>query len=73
MGYKTDVVACLLSVSLVLEALYAWNFWSVPGEGYSFSHHRRALHYREHFVTKLGISSPSYARACCGTHVPYGR
>jgi uncharacterized membrane protein YphA (DoxX/SURF4 family) len=46
----------LLATSLVLEALYAWSWWKIPGNPDSFSHHRRAIHYREHFVTNVATA-----------------
>jgi len=56
LGFETAVVARMLSASLVLEAFYAWAWWTTPGDGYSFAHHRRAIHYREHFVTNLATA-----------------
>ena len=46
----------LLAASLTLEALYAWSWWRIPGEVDSFAHHRRAIHYREHFVTNMATA-----------------
>ena len=46
----------LLALSLVLEALYAWSWWRIPGDPTSFAHHRRAIHYREHFVTNVATA-----------------
>jgi len=56
LGFETVAVARLLSGSLVLEAFYAWSWWTIPGDGYSFAHHRRAIHYREHFVTNIATA-----------------
>ena len=56
LGCKTETVSRLLAVSLVLEALYAWSWWTIPGEAHSFAHHRRAIHYREHFVTNIATA-----------------
>ena len=56
LGVKTEVVARLLALSLVLEALYAWSWWRIPGDPTSFAHHRRAIHYREHFVTNIATA-----------------
>ena len=45
------------AASLILEALYAWAWWSVPGtHAFSFAAHRRAIHYREHFVTNVATA-----------------
>ena len=46
----------LLAASLLLEALYAWSWWRIPGDADTFSHHRRAIHYREHFVTNVATA-----------------
>ena len=27
-----------------------------PGDAFSFAHHRRAIHYREHFVTNIATA-----------------
>jgi len=56
LGVKTEAVARMLAASLVLEALYAWSWWRIPGDAYSFAHHRRAIHYREHFVTNVATA-----------------
>lgn len=56
LGFQTTLVARLLAVSLVLEALYAWSWWTIPGDAFSFAHHRRAIHYREHFVTNIATA-----------------
>ena len=32
------------------------NRWRIPGEEGSFAHHRRAIHYREHFVTNVATA-----------------
>ena len=56
LGVKTESVARLLALSLVLEALYAWSWWRIPGDPSSFAHHRRAIHYREHFVTNVATA-----------------
>ena len=56
LGVKTVAVSRLLAASLVLEALYAWSWWTIPGDADSFAHHRRAIHYREHFVTNIGTA-----------------
>ena len=46
----------MLALSLVLEALYAWSWWTIPGDANTFAHHRRAIHYREHFVTNVATA-----------------
>jgi len=56
LGFRTVAVSRLLAASLVLEALYAWSWWRIPGEHDSFAHHRRAIHYREHFVTNVATA-----------------
>ena len=56
LGVKTEVVSRLLALSLILEALYAWAWWRIPGDPTSFAHHRRAIHYREHFVTNVATA-----------------
>ena len=56
LGLRTKAVARLLAASLLLEALYAWAWWRIPGEHSSYAHHRRALHYREHFVTNVATA-----------------
>lgn len=56
LGFETEAVARLLAISLMLEAIYAWSWWSIPGVNYSFAHHRRAIHYREHFVTNFATA-----------------
>ena len=122
LGCKMETVSRLLAASLVLEALYAWSWWTIPGEvsakrsnlplssplrssplrssglrssslrssslrsspfrsapflfypsnpsstplvpplpvlrpqAHSFAHHRRAIHYREHFVTNIATA-----------------
>ena len=38
------------------RALYAWSWWRIPGDPDSFAHHRRAIHYREHFVTNVATA-----------------
>ena len=30
--------------------------WRIPGDEGSFAHHRRAIHYREHFVTNVATA-----------------
>ncbi|KOO26596.1 hypothetical protein Ctob_013448, partial [Chrysochromulina tobinii] len=56
LGFQTVAVSRLLAASLVLEALYAWSWWRIPGDEGSFAHHRRAIHYREHFVTNVATA-----------------
>ena len=56
LGFETAAVSRLLASSLVLEAVYAWSWWSIPGANFSFAHHRRAIHYREHFVTNVATA-----------------
>ena len=56
LGFRTSAVAKLLSLSLLLEALYAWSWWRIPGDAATFAHHRRAIHYREHFVTNVATA-----------------
>jgi len=56
LGFETAAVSRLLALSLVLEAFYAWSWWWIPGNGFSYEHHRRAIHYREHFVTNLATA-----------------
>lgn len=57
LGWKTSTVSRLLAFSLCLEALYSWGFWSGYGGGSSaFSHNRRMLHYREHFMTNVATA-----------------
>ena len=39
----------------------AWSWWTIagwtiPGDRGSFAHHRRAIHYREHFVTNVATA-----------------
>lgn len=53
---STELVSRLLAASLILEALYAWSWWAIPGDAHSFAHHRRAIHYREHFVTNVATA-----------------
>jgi uncharacterized membrane protein YphA (DoxX/SURF4 family) len=57
-GYKTANVSRLLALSLVAEALTAWAWWSIPHPNLSDLHgyRRRAIHYREHFVTNLATA-----------------
>ena len=55
-GFKTVAVSRLLALSLFLEALYAWSWWTIPGDAATFAHHRRAIHYREHFVTNVATT-----------------
>ena len=55
-GVKTETVARMLALSLILEALYAWSWWAIPGDANTFAHHRRAIHYREHFVTNVATA-----------------
>ena len=56
LGFRTRQVSRLLAASLVLEALYAWSWWRIDGDGSPFAQHRRALHYREHFMTNLATA-----------------
>ena len=56
LGLRTAAVSRLLALSLVLEALYAWSWWRIPGDASTFAHHRRAIHYREHFVTNVATA-----------------
>jgi len=56
LGFRTQTVSRLLAASLLLEALYAWSWWRIPGDRDSFAHHRRAIHYREHFVTNVATA-----------------
>jgi len=56
LGFETVAVARLLAFSLVLEAFYAWSWWTIPGDSHSFAAHRRAIHYREHFVTNIATA-----------------
>ena len=56
LGCKTKAVSRLLATSLCLEALYAWSWWRIPGDSNTFAHHRRAIHYREHFVTNIATA-----------------
>jgi uncharacterized membrane protein YphA (DoxX/SURF4 family) len=56
LGVRTATVSRLLALSLVLEALYAWSWWNIPGDSATFAHHRRAIHYREHFVTNVATA-----------------
>jgi len=56
LGWRTQHVSRLLAASLILEALYAWSWWRIPGDADSFAHHRRAIHYREHFVTNIATA-----------------
>ena len=56
LGWRTAVVSRLLAASLLLEALYAWSWWRIPGDDGGFSSHRRAIHYREHFVTNVATA-----------------
>ena len=56
LGFQMTLVSRLLACSLVLEAFYAWSWWTTPGDSFSFAHHRRAIHYREHFVTNIATA-----------------
>ena len=56
LGFETTAVARVLAASLVLEAFYAWSWWTVPGDSSTFAHHRRTIHYREHFVTNVATA-----------------
>ena len=56
LGFQMTLVSRLLACSLVLEAFYAWSWWTTPGDAFSFAHHRRAIHYREHFVTNIATA-----------------
>ena len=38
------------------QAFYAWSWWTVPGDTNTFAHHRRTIHYREHFVTNVATA-----------------
>ena len=52
-GLKTTLVSLLLSVSLALESLIYWRYWSLPalklGPAY-------AIHARDHFFTNFGVA-----------------
>ena len=56
LGWRTELVSRMLALSLILEALYAWSWWAIPGDAHTFAHHRRAIHYREHFVTNVATA-----------------
>ena len=56
LGFQMTLVSRMLACSLVLEAFYAWSWWTTPGDSFSFAHHRRAIHYREHFVTNIATA-----------------
>jgi len=56
LGFHTSAVSRWLSLSLVLEALYAWSWWRVDGDPGAFAQHRRAIHYREHFMTNIATA-----------------
>ena len=56
LGFRTTTVARLLAMSLVCEAFYAWSWWTMRGDASAFAHHRRAIHYREHFVTNVATA-----------------
>jgi alanyl-tRNA synthetase len=56
LGFRTTTVARLLATSLVLEAFYAWSWWAMRGDASAFAHHRRAIHYREHFMTNIATA-----------------
>ncbi|KAI3426484.1 hypothetical protein D9Q98_008850 [Chlorella vulgaris] len=50
LGYKTSIVARLLAITLVCEALTCWQFWGAwPTDTY-------AAHVRLHFVTNLSVA-----------------
>jgi len=55
-GFRMDTVTKLLAVSLVTEAFYAWSWWRLQGDANVFSQKRRALHYREHFMTNMATA-----------------
>mmetsp|Transcript_504 Transcript_504/g.1404 ORF Transcript_504/g.1404 Transcript_504/m.1404 type:complete len:211 (+) Transcript_504:102-734(+) len=56
LGFKMEAVTKLLAASLVLEAFYAWSWWRMSGDPNAFSQHRRAIHYREHFMTNVATA-----------------
>mmetsp|Transcript_61996 Transcript_61996/g.103059 ORF Transcript_61996/g.103059 Transcript_61996/m.103059 type:complete len:553 (+) Transcript_61996:11-1669(+) len=56
LGFETSSVSRWLAVSLVLEALYAWSWWRMAGDHGAFAQHRRAIHYREHFMTNIATA-----------------
>jgi len=56
LGFRTTAVSRLLATSLVLEAFYAWSWWSLAGDAGAFSQHRRVIHYREHFMTNVATA-----------------
>lgn len=59
LGWKTSLVSQLLAFSLCLEALTVWTFWSnggLEGSQHAFSHKRRMMHYREHFMTNVATA-----------------
>ena len=56
LGFRTAAVSRLLASSLIVEAFYAWSWWAIPGAENTFAHHRRAIHYREHFATNVATA-----------------
>jgi len=56
LGFQTITVTRLLAASLVLEAFYAWTWWHMSGDVGAFAQHRRAIHYREHFMTNIATA-----------------
>ena len=70
---KTEAVSRLLAMSLVLEAMYAWSWWGIPGDANSFAHHRRAIHYREHFVTNIATAALRVGCRCSSQKIGAGK
>lgn len=59
LGWRIGTVSRWLALSLVIEAVYAWSWWTeLPGEEASthFAQHRRQFHYREHFMTNIATA-----------------
>lgn len=52
-GFKTRHVAVMLAVSLILESLVYWQFWTAPAAGLPFWYN---IHARDHFTVNLAVA-----------------